>query len=408
MKRQLTDRTIQSIKPPMSGVVEVTDAAVTGLQIRVTANGVRSWALRYRIDGKHRRMALGEYRPEAPDHISLEAARRVALDALALAKNGTDPAAAATTTEATTASTTVRVAAERFIRAQRRKGLRSVGEQERLLDLHVLPEIGDMPIGAVERRHVYVLLEKLRDGGFGAQVNRVLTQTKTFLNWAVEAGEIAANPAAVIKRMVPEKPRERVLSGDEVAKVILAADGVGYPVAPLVRLLLLTGQRREEVTQARWSEFDLENGYWTIPAERTKAKREHRLPLPKAVVDMLNQLPRFTSDGTEDRGYVFSARGGRKPYAGWRRAAQNLQTKAALSAPWTIHDLRRTAASMMGEAGADEAIISRVLNHSPRSRMGITATYERSRRDEAMRSALESVAYSLEKFIEEEKRKNPE
>ncbi len=397
-KKPLTDRAVQAAKAPAKGVAEITDAAVTGLQLRVTASGVKSWALRYRWGGAPRRLALGRY-----PTVGLAEARAAALEALRRVAAGADPGAtpagAPNPASEPPKITTVSDAAARFIASQRAKGNRSAGEDERLLRLHVLPKLGSMDIRTVERKHVYALLEDMRnardeDGEplYRAQVNRVMTKGKSLFGWAVEAGEIAANPAADIRRMVAEREKERVLEPDEIVQVVRTADADEQPViGPLVRFLLLTGARREEATQARWSEIDIEAKTWTVPAARTKGKREHRLPLSAQAVAVLEALPGEGAYVFPGRRMAVHASAGQAPFAGWRRAAERLHKAADLAEPWTIHDLRRTVATRMGEdLDVEETTIQRILNHSPKGRLGVTSVYERSRREKAMRAALQA------------------
>lgn len=389
-REHLTDKGVKAAQPPAKGVAEIVDGAARGLVLRITAGGVKSWGLRYRFANTPKRLALGRY----PD-MSLKDAREAAAAALQQVRQGMDPGAPTPSEPVAEPAPVVLVkeAVDRFVSAQRSKGNKSAGEQARVLRLHLVPQLGERDIRSVSRRDVYALLERMREARgedgrplYGPQVNRTLTHAKTFFGWAVEAGEIESNPAEAIKRFVKEQARERALSAAELVKVIKAADGRGHPVAPLVRLLVLTGQRREEVTGMRWPEVDLSAALWTIPKERTKAKREHRVPLSTAAVAILEAAPRFA-----DCDFVFPATHRKSGYQGWVKAAQRLKGAAALEQEWTLHDLRRTFATRMGEdLDIDEGLIARILNHSPRARLGITATYERSGREAAMRAALEA------------------
>ncbi|CAO3372854.1 tyrosine-type recombinase/integrase [Azospirillum argentinense] len=402
-KTVLTAKAVEKMKADPTRRLEIPDGIVPGLFLVVQPSGVKSWALRYRVGGgragKTRKHTLG--RVPTTELGDARKAARLLLEDIA---KGIDPAIQPEPVPIPQI-TTVEQAVARFLKAQTAKGLRSVDEQGRVLKRHLVAAIGDKDVRSIERRDVYALLEGMRDARttvevdgvatevpkYRAQVNRVLTLCKTFFGWAVEAGEIAGNPAMDIKRMVVEQSRERALSAEEMAKVIRAADSDDYPVGPLVRFMLLTAVRREEATRARWAEFDLEAGLWTIPAERTKPGREHRVPLSTAALSLLDGLPRWTEGD-----YLFSASAGKHFYAGWRKAAGRIEKAAGLSADWVVHDLRRTVATRMGEdLDIDESIISRILNHSSKGRLGVTSVYERSRRERAMRAALEAWGYHV-------------
>jgi integrase len=233
-------------------------------------------------------------------------------------------------------------------------------------------------------------VEDLKNSGKLYQSNRVLAVIKAFFNWAKQAGEIQDNPAQNIKRLSEEKPRERVLTGNELVQVLKAASEMGELFGALIKTLILTGQRREEVTQAKWEEFDLTEGTWIIPAVRTKNGQPHEIPLARASVDFLESLPRKSSE------FLFPGRFGDKPFNGWSKASQRLLAAANLETPWIIHDLRRTFATGCGELGIDPFIIKRLLNHSMRREMGVTSIYERSHRRDATRMAVEKWTQHVE------------
>jgi integrase len=156
--------------------------------------------------------------------------------------------------------------------------------------------------------------------------------------------------------------------------------------------------RREEWTGAAWSEIAIagNRGHerWTlrIPAERMKGGRAHLAPLPSSAIAVLRQL-----QGSEGRtGFIFTNTFGQTSFAGWRRAASRLARAAGLRQPWTIHDIRRGVATQMGELGIRENVIRRILAHSPRGFLGVTATYERSERLDELRDALERWARALD------------
>jgi len=180
------------------------------------------------------------------------------------------------------------------------------------------------------------------------------------------------------------------LSLDELASIWRAAKADPSPIVPaLLRLLILVPLRREEWTRAAWDEIKINpaTGDWAlhIPAARMKGKRPNTVSLPRAAIELLEPMR-----GGE--GFIFSATGGRTSFAGWKRAAARIAKAADLRTPWTRHDIRRGAATGMGNAGIRETAIARILAHSPRGFLGVTRTYERSDRSDEIREALERWA----------------
>jgi integrase len=275
----------------------------------------------------------------------------------------------------------------------------------RRFELHILPTLGSKLVSAVELKDVARLLRELRHGkGLSAEANRFRSSLSALFAWAMAQGERRDNPVLATERArEPSLEREkagtvRVLDLAERAAIWQAAEAdPSVNVSALVRLLVLVPLRREEWTRARWEEIERgEDGRWTLrlPAARMKGKRPHAVPLPAAAKAILEQVA--SAHGRErTSGFIFST-DGKAFYAGWKRAAARLTRAAALSAPWVIHDLRRGAATQMGEVGIRENIIRRILAHSPRSMLGVTATYERSERLDEMRDALERWAGTLE------------
>ena len=188
---------------------------------------------------------------------------------------------------------------------------------------------------------------------------------------------------ARMPRWVEESERGTLLTLDELVSLWRAAEGVRSISGGIVRLLILLVCRREEVAGMRWVELDLENAKWKLPGQRTKSKRDRTIPLSPTALQIIQAQPR-------GRGaYVFSATGGKKPFAGWRRAAELLRKEAALSVGWTFHDIRRSVVTIMGDdLRVPEETVARILDHSERARRGVTATYDKSKRIATVADAL--------------------
>ena len=155
-----------------------------------------------------------------------------------------------------TASETVEVVARRFIERHAKANNRTWKEVERKLDVNVLPHWGKRPIASITQRDVIALLDSIVDRGAAVEANRVLATVRKLFNWACERGTIETSPCARVKAPTPENARDRVLDDRELSLVWRAADALGYPFGPFVQLLILTGQRREEVAGMKWSELD--------------------------------------------------------------------------------------------------------------------------------------------------------
>ncbi len=150
-----------------------------------------------------------------------------------------------------------------------------------------------------------------------------------------------------------------------------------------MRLLILLVCRREEATRMQWSELDLEDSKWKLPGERLKGKRDRTIPLSPAALQIIQAQPRGRGD------YVFSASGGVRPFAGWGAAVELLRKEAAVPVDWTLHDIRRSVVTIMGDdIRVPEETIARILDHSERARRGVTATYDKSKRVAIVAEAL--------------------
>ncbi len=388
-KRKLTVASVEKMRANPTKRIEVPDGVVAGLYLMVTPRGVKSWVVRYRHRGRPRKLTLGRY-----PTIELVDARRKARDALEAVEAGEDPAAAKQARRMPVAAPdTVASAVEAYAERYLKRNVRRWRETKRVLDLYVVPAIGDVALEDLGRWEIRQLLDGIIDAGKPIQANRVLSSLKAMLNWCVQEEIINSNPAAAVRRPTKERARDRVLTDDELKAVISACDGLGYPSGPLIKMLALTGQRRDEVRCMRWSEIDLDRALWTIPGDRTKNGWTHTVPLSAPVADLLHGLPRFTGGD-----FVFSSTSGETPYASLTKPKRRID-KASGVTDWTLHDLRRTAATGMGKLGIPGEIIARTLNHSKGAVEGVTARYDHAERTEAKRRALEAWAQHVVRIL---------
>lgn len=379
-KRALTDRLVKTVRPPASGRLAIPDAVLPGFELRVTAGGRKSFALRYRVAGRQERVTIGHY-----PALGLADAREEARGVLRAAEKGLNPADDKRARKAEVGPRdTVRHVAADYIARHARRNTRSWRQTERLLHLYLLPRLADVRLEAVTRRQIRDLVDDVVDAGKAVQANRVLAAVHAMFAWAVEREIVDVNPAAGIKKPTREQARERVLAEAELRAIWQACEGLGYPAGPLVRLLILTGARRDEVRMMGWPEIDRERALWTIPAARAKNGRSHLLPLSRPALALVEALPRF-----EGCDWLFTTPRSSGPYANLIKPKRRLDRESGVEG-WTLHDLRRTVASGMGELGIPGETIARVLNHSEGAIAGVTARYNRADFTEAKRQALEA------------------
>lgn len=401
MGKVLTVKSVEAMKPDPTKRREIPDGGLVGLYHVLQPTGGRSWAVRYRVPGtgKPAKVTLGPY-----PLLGLAEARSAAREALQAVARGEDPGAAKKALRKAPEADDrdlVRTVAADFMKRHASKN-RSADETQRILDREVLPRWGDRKIGDVTRRDVLEMLDAIVDRGAPTMANRTLAAVRKLFNWAVSRDILAAAPTAGVKPPGDEKSRERVLSDDELRWFWQATGKIGEPFGPMFRLLVLTAQRRDEVGGMRTRE--IAGDLWTIPAERAKNGREHAIKLSAPALEALGSAKRVAGRA----GYVFTTTGD-TPASGFSRAKDRLDAamleiaKAEAAARgddperveiphWTLHDLRRTAASGMARIGINLPVIERVLNHVSGSFGGVAGVYNRYSFADEMARALDAWA----------------
>jgi integrase len=256
--------------------------------------------------------------------------------------------------------------------------------------VNILPQWRGRKIAEITRADIKVLLADLAETPINA--NRIHSVLHTLFGWAVESDLITSSPVAGLKRPNKETPRDRVLTDAELRAVWLAANKESYPYGSVIKLLILTGQRRGEVAGMMWSELDLALGLWTLPRERVKNGRKHEVPLSNQALEIIKKAPR-----TSDK-YVFSLNG-RAPFSGFSDRKAQLDRSVNI-ASWIIHDLRRSVASGLAKLGTDLAVIEKVLNHTSGSFAGIVGVYQRHEFADEKRQALQQWADHVERLVQ--------
>jgi len=369
----LTDRFIRSIRPAVKRV-EYVDSKVTGLALRVTPNGAKTWAVRYRHRGRLRRLTLGSL-----NIVGLSKARERARDLLHDASKGGDPA---TDKQLGRKAETIEDLANLYMEKWARPRKRSWKADRNLLDRKVLPKWRNRAIVDIRRSDVRQLVEAVAEAGAPIVANRVAALLSKMFSFALDRDLVEVSPATRIPRPGREQARARVLSDAEIRILWTALDALPEPMAALYRLRLLTAQRGGEVANMRWQDVDLESCWWTIPAAVSKNKLPHRVPLNDSAAAIIASL---LAKAAKDQVFVLGAWQGVNG-AGARGRRQ--QANAASTFPvedFRGHDLRRTAASLMASGGIPRLTISKILNHVERT---VTAVYDRHSYDPEKLAAM--------------------
>ncbi len=277
----------------------------------------------------------------------------------------------------------------------------------------VLPRWGERPIRGITKHDVNELLDakasgrerarKGSTGGSAIQANRTLTRLRTLFGWAAAQDLVDADPTAGVLLRGKERARDRVLDDNEVGWFWRGAESAGWPYGAIFRVLLLTAQRESEVAGMLWPEVDLGKQIWTIPRERTKSDRAHTVHLSSFAAEILGGLPRIGD-------LVFPSRAGHpvssfaKPKARLDAAmtAQLRKSRGDLAAdlaPWIVHDLRRTATTIMARLNVAPHVADKILNHSAGTIRGVAATYNRFAYLDERMAALEALGRFLEGLV---------
>jgi integrase len=343
------------------------DDSLPGFGVRLRG-GSRHYLIQYRVGQQQRRESLGDTRK-----ITLDQARTIARNRFAQVQLGTDPAAEKAKVRAANAATalTLAVTATRYLDDKKDHLSRSSFNSARLhFDKHFAPLMG-RPLADIKRSDIAAQLQVIKKDRGPIAAARARSDLSSLYAWSIASGLCEVNP--VIGTIDPAKDiqsRDRVLLDKELAAVwnACADDDFGQ----IIRLLILTGCRRDEIGSLRWSEIDLDAGTLTIPVERSKNRRAHCLTLPPMALDILRAIPR---NGGRD--YVFGLRGtGFQRYGAYTNA---LRTRLPNTMPaWTLHDLRRTCATGMANIGVQPHIIEAVLNHVSGHKAGVAGIYNRA------------------------------
>ena len=370
------------------------DDELAGFGFRIRDGGKRTWIAQYRLGKKQRRVTIG-----TAANTTAEEARKRAKGVLSKVHLGADPQIEKTAARVH-ASSTVQRAVELHLEAQAaRLKPRSLAEVQRHLrkDFAALSEI---PLAKVTRAAVAVEIAKIAKQNGPYAANRARAALSALYTWAMGEGLADQNPVIGTNKATDEIARDRVLSPPELSAIWQQAGDGDF--GAIVKLLILTGQRREEVGGMLWSEVDLDGSIWCILAERTKNGLPHDVPLSRPAVAILRARAKH-----EQRDLVFGAGDG--PFQGWSNAKSALdervltrlreKNKKAHPLPWRLHDIRRTVATRLADLGVLPHVVEAVLNHVSGHKAGVAGTYNRAAYATEKRKALDAWgAYFISKI----------
>jgi integrase len=381
MKTKLTPGFVMRAPLPAAGKSQEIfwDSSLPGFGFVVTEAGHKSYVVQYRHAGRSHRMSLKGV-------LGLNAAKKEALKLLADVARGRDPLAERQKANRAAADTFAAIAAE-YIRREA-GNVRNMRRREQVLRRLVYPSIGSRPIADIRRSDLVRLLDRIEDDHGAAAAQQCLAFVSRIMSWYTARHDEFRSPIVRgMSRVKQSSARQRTLSDDEIRAIWKAKEGRTDLFGAYVRTLLLTACRRNEVASMAFDE--LAGNTWSIPANRTKQKVEHVVPLSGAAVAVLDSVPRIAGSK-----YVFSS-DGVHALSGFSARKEKLD-KASGVTGWTLHDLRRTARSLLSRAGVDSDISERCLGHiMPAMRR----TYDRHSYMQEKKQAFEALAGMIERIL---------
>mgnify|MGYP001590728038 CR=1 FL=1 len=357
MKLELTDRRLRALKPNPSKRLELSDTKRLGLRFRLSQSGKASWAYEKRIkNGKKRKFTIGSW-----PTITLAAARKIALEIEVEAMQGIDRVDISNQQKAENESRhanrqTIRSALSEYDELHL-QFLKTGAERFRQLTRALSSKL-DLPINTLKTPDLQEPIDKFTKDRKIPSANRVRAALRAFTNWSWQRGYLNTDIGLRVGGAKKENPRERVLSVLEVRQIYDACESLGVLWGSLFRLILLTGQRRSEITSLRWQEVEFENRRIVKPGATTKNGKPHITHLSGASLD---QLIRIEEPKTE---FVFSTTGS-TPVSGISKVKDRLDIALGPDFnSWRIHDIRTAMATALAESGEAEGVVDRILNHS--------------------------------------------
>lgn len=381
----------------------VWDTKLAGFGLKVTPSGSKVFLYQYRIGGrgaKVRRYTIGRYGALTPDKARGEA-ERLAM----LVVQGVDPQRAKVERHRQAVALAFDSYLDRFERDCLKVNWPASHRDARAtLDRFAVPVLRDKPLPEITRADIRDVLAPVRN--MPATSRKLFAILRRMFKWAVNEGDLEVSPLVAMEAPPPPESRDRWLEDWELALVWRAAGVVGHPFGPLVRLLILTGARREEVAALPWDELRQGDLLWSLPADRAKNGHANDLPLSTLAQVEIAALAKGKAKGDKwpRRGLLFTTTG-KTPFSGFSKAKARLdRTIAKLNDgesldPWRLHDLRRTLATGLQRLGVRFEVTEAVLNHVSGSRSGVAGVYQRHDWKDEKRAALQAWSDHIERLL---------
>jgi len=365
-----------------------------GLRLRASGDRVRkSWVAQYRSKGRTRRVLIGSV-----DKVALAEARKAARTILAKAELGDDPQDAKAQVRRENARS-VRPAIDAYLEARCRE-LRpgSFRIAKLYLTGRYFRSLHPLAVSAVTRADVAAAVRAIVNKHSATTAAAARRQISAFFGWTIAEGLLGNGANPVDGSFCPDGPaaRDRVLSDDELVAVWRACSDEDF--GKIVRLLILLGGRRQEVGGMRWSELNLDAGIWVLPAERAKNGRAHTVALPPMALNIIRSTPASARD------QLFGDRAG-VGFSNWTKCKHRLDQRLGAVKPWKLHDIRRSVATGMADAGVAPHAIEQILNHQSGHKRGPAGIYNRSSYEREVRAALALWADHIRALVEGSERK---
>jgi integrase len=341
------------------------DAGLPAFGVKVTPKNRKVFIVLYRTtDGQARlrKYTIGPY-----GHFTLQQARAAARQVLAARSDGRDPATEKKTAKVRTAQGGIDELVADFIAKHASKN-RTAMETERIFRREVLSRWGGRSVQRISKHDVIELIEEIERRGAPIMANRVLAAVRKFFNWLVGRALLDRSPCDGISALGREKARDRVLDDTELTAVLEATGVMGEPFGSIVGMLVLTGQRREEVAGLAWAEIDQRSRLWNLSGARTKNGKPHIVHLSDPAWALLDAVPRL--------GPLAFSTDGEHSFQNFGRSKKQLDAVSGVSG-WVLHDLRRTVVSGMARLGVPPHIADKILNHQTGTISGVAAVYQR-------------------------------
>jgi integrase len=379
MREKLTAKVVREAKADKGDRTIIWDTKTTGFGLQVTAGGHKSFVIQYRAKGRSRRMAIDCV-------LNLEDARKRARALLGEVAHDRDPLEERRS-EVARERDTFRAVAESYF-AREGKKLRTGDARRHALARLVYPVMGSRPIADIRRSDIVRLLDKIEDKSGPVMADRTLAYIRKVMNWHASRSDEFRSP--IVRGMArtsgKDRARARILTDDELRALWKAVEAMPGPFGAFTKFLLLTSARRAEAAGLTWDE--IKDGVWLLPAARNKVKQDLARPLSAAAQSVVNSVPKLDY-------YVFTFDGA-KPIGGFSKLKERLDAACGVK-DWTLHDLRRTARSLLSRAGIASDIAEICLGHVL---TGVRGTYDRHEYHAEKKQAFEALAAQVARIVD--------